>query len=222
MNRIAKGAVLMSLLMFMTAAADAKETPEWAKPIEDVPGLPRVLLIGDSISVGYLNATRELLAGKANVHRPPINCGPTSRGVEMIDEWLGEGNWDVVHFNFGLHDLKYLEDGTQQVPVEQYVENLRVIAGKIKATGAKVIWCNTTPVPDPVDGVVRKSEDVVTYNEAAAGAMAELEIPINDLYSFALERLAEIQRPRNVHFTEEGSAVLATKVVAEIEAALAE
>lgn len=219
MSRIAKGAILMSLLMFMTAAADAKETPEWAKPIEDVPGLPRVLLIGDSISVGYLNATRELLAGKANVHRPPINCGDTNRGVEMIDQWLGEGNWDVVHFNFGLHDLKYME-GVQQVPVEQYVTNLRTIAEKIKATGARAIWCSTTPVPDPVDGPVRKSEDVVLYNQAAAALMAELEIPTDDLYSFALERLAEIQRPHNVHFSEEGSAVLATKVVAEIQAAL--
>ena len=219
MTGMLKGAMLMSLLLLMTAA-EAKETPEWAKPIEDVPGLPRVLLIGDSISIGYLNATRELLAGKANVHRPPINCGPTSRGVEMIDEWLGEGDWDVIHFNFGLHDIKLMEDGTHQVPIEQYGENLRVILGKIMATGAKVIWCSTTPVPAVTGGVSRRTEDVPEYNAVAAAIMQEKGIPTDDLYTFALERLAEIQLPENVHFSPEGSKVLATKVAAEIEARL--
>ncbi len=221
MRHAAKGVVFMSLLMLMTAAADAKETPEWALPIEDVEGLPRVLLIGDSISIGYHMDVRELLAGKANVHRPPINCGPASRGIAYIDAWLGDGNWDVIHFNFGLHDLKYMEDGTHQVPPEQYEAHLREILAKLVATGAKVIWCATTPVPDPVGGPVRKSEDVVAYNAIAAAIMAENEIAINDLYTFALERLEEIQRPENVHFSPEGSAVLATKVVSHIEPALA-
>lgn len=210
----------MSLLTLMTAA-DAKETPEWTLPIEDVAGLPRVLLIGDSIAIGYLKATRELLDGKANVHRPPINCGPTSRGIAKIDAWLGEGDLDVIHFNFGLHDLKYMEDGTQQVPPEQYATNLREILAKLVATGAKVIWCATTPVPENVGTPPRKLEDVVIYNEVAAAIMADNEIEIDDLYTFALERLEDIQRPQNVHFTPEGSAVLATKVVSHIEAALA-
>ncbi len=210
----------MSLLMLMAAAADAKETPEWALPIEDVEGLPRVLLIGDSISIGYHIAVRDLLEGKANVHRPPMNCGPASRGIAKIDEWLGDGNWDVIHFNFGLHDLKYMDDGTQQVPPDQYGANLREILAKMVATGAKVIWCATTPVPDPVGGPVRKSEDVVAYNAIAAAIMAENEIEIDDLYTFALPQLEEIQRPENVHFSPEGSAVLATHVVSHIEPAL--
>ncbi|HEX5104900.1 MAG TPA: SGNH/GDSL hydrolase family protein, partial [Pirellulaceae bacterium] len=54
--------------------------PAYAQ-IEDVAGLPRVLLIGDSISIGYTVAVREELKGKANVHRPATNCGPTTRGV---------------------------------------------------------------------------------------------------------------------------------------------
>ncbi|MCD6361292.1 MAG: SGNH/GDSL hydrolase family protein [Armatimonadetes bacterium] len=210
------------LFALSTTAGDTEETPEWARPVEDVPGLPRVLLVGDSISIGYHIPTRELLAGKANVHRPPVNCGPTSRGLKMIDEWLGDGNWDVIHFNFGLHDLKYMEDGSHQVPVEQYAQNLRVIATKMLSTGAEVIWCNTTPVPDPVDGPFRRPEDVVNYNEAAASVMAELNIPTNDLYGFALERLEDIQRPHNVHFTDEGSAVLAERVAEVIAAALSD
>jgi len=188
--------------------------------IEDLPGLPRVLLIGDSISMGYTIPTRELLAGKANVHRIPENGGPTSRGVEQMNAWLGDGNWDAIHFNFGLHDLKVMEDGSFQVPIEQYEQNLRLLVEKMAATGAKLIWCSTTPVPEAVEGPARTPEDVIAYNEVAKRIMDERGTPIDDLYSFALPKLAEIQQPANVHFTPEGYEVLATQVAASIEAAL--
>src|SRR3954470_24398373 len=58
------------------------------EPVQDVAGLPRVLIIGDSISIGYQPTLREALKGKANVHRPATNCGPTTRGVEQIEQWL--------------------------------------------------------------------------------------------------------------------------------------
>ncbi|MBL8830000.1 MAG: SGNH/GDSL hydrolase family protein, partial [Planctomycetaceae bacterium] len=83
--------------------------------VQDDPKLPRVLLIGDSVSRGYTQATRKALAGKANVHRAPANCGPTASGVKNIDVWLGDGKWDVIHFNFGIHDRSTpLADYTQR------------------------------------------------------------------------------------------------------------
>lgn len=190
-------------------------------PIEDDPNLPRVLLIGDSISIGYTLPTRELLQGKANVHRPPANCGPTSRGVQQIDAWLGEGNWDVIHLNFGLHDLKVMEDGNHQVPIDQYQENLRKLVERMKQTGATLIWASTTPVPEGELNPPRSDADVVAYNQVAAQIMEENGIAIDDLYAFALPKLSEIQRPVNVHFTPEGSKVLAGRVAESIEAALA-
>src|SRR5262245_3027271 len=75
------------------------ENPAFA-PVQDVAGLPRVLVIGDWISIGYTLPLCEALKSKANVHRPAANCGPTSRGVQSIDQWLGDGKWDVIHFNF--------------------------------------------------------------------------------------------------------------------------
>ena len=57
-------------------------------PVKDDPGLPRVLLIGDSISIGYTVPVRERLKGRANVHRPTTNAGPTSNGVKNLDAWL--------------------------------------------------------------------------------------------------------------------------------------
>ena len=111
-------------------------------------GLPNVLLIGDSISIGYTVMVREALAGEANVFRPLTNCGPTTKGLESLDQWLGDRKWDVIHFNFGLHDLKYMgpnnenladphaETSHQQVPIEQYAANLKQIANRLKKTGA--------------------------------------------------------------------------------------
>jgi acyl-CoA thioesterase-1 len=194
-----------------------RPNPAFAK-IEDDPALPRVLLIGDSISIGYTLATREALAGKANVHRAPTNCGPTTRGLEQIDQWLGDGRWDVVHFNWGLHDLKKIE-GKHQVPIDHYEKNLRRLVQRLQKTGAKLIWCSTTPVPEGCSPP-RSNEDTLAYNAVAEKIMNQNDIAIDDLYSFALPRLKEIQREANVHFTPEGSAVLAKQVAASIEKAL--
>ena len=184
-------------------------SPVFAPP-EDDPALPRVLLIGDSISIGYTLPVRAELAGKANVHRAPANCGPTSRGLEQINQWLGDGRWDVIHFNWGLHDLKFVE-GKRQVPLEQYEKNIRRLVARLKKTGAKLIWCSTTPVPKGCHPP-RTDEDVIAYNAVAKKIMDRDGIAIDDLYAFALPQLKEIQRPANVHFTPQGSKVLAGQV----------
>ncbi len=85
------------------------------KPIEDVTGLPRVLIIGDSISIGYTLPVRALLKDKANVHRILTNGSATKNGLENLKKWLGDSKWDVIHFNWGLHDIKFVED-KQNVP----------------------------------------------------------------------------------------------------------
>jgi len=92
-------------------------------PIQEVPGLPRVLLIGDSISMGYTLPVRKLLEGKANVHRIPQNGGPTKNGIANLDKWLGSGKWDVIHFNHGIHDVKIMPDGKNQVEPAAYEAN---------------------------------------------------------------------------------------------------
>lgn len=190
-------------------------------PVKDTPGLPRVLLIGDSISMGYTLPVRELLDGKANVHRIPLNGGPTSRGVAAMDRWLGDGPWDVIHFNWGLHDIKCDPDGKHQVPIEDYEKNLRALVARLKTTGAALIWCATTPVPEGNLNPLRRNADVIAYNAVAKNVMDENGIAINDLYEFALPRLQEIQRPVNVHFSQPGSRVLAGEVARVIETALA-
>ena len=77
--------------------AKAKAPDPAMATIQDVAGLPRILLIGDSISIGYTLPVRKQLDGKANVHRITINGGPTTNGVANLAKWLGPGKWDVIH-----------------------------------------------------------------------------------------------------------------------------
>jgi acyl-CoA thioesterase-1 len=216
-----KLAAILVLLSGALAWSQPAPNPVYA-PITEQPGLPRVLIIGDSISVGYTLPVRKLLAGEANVLRIPVNAGTSGNGVFQMDAWLGKEKWDVIHFNFGLHDLKRLSDGEPQVAIEPYERYLRLFVKRLQATGAKLIWATSTPVPEGPVGPRRKPEDVVAYNAAALRVMKENGVAIDDLYAFALPRLKEIQHPVNVHFTNAGSEALATQVVAAIRKALAE
>jgi lysophospholipase L1-like esterase len=217
--------------------------------VAEVPGLPRVLLIGDSISMGYTLPVRQKLKGRANVQRPTENCGDSARGLARMDSWLGTSRWDVIHFNFGLHDLKYLNDkgyyvapekGKQVVPPAVYRQRLRAVTERLQATGAKLIFATTTPVPPGSTGRVGGDEKV--YNQVAVEVMREQGVPIDDLCAVVAEqqnkmpprpesekpappqraklRPGEIQQPFNVHFTPEGYEQLADHVVASIEKVL--
>jgi len=215
---------LLLTLSLITAsiltAQEKKAAITSVTPITDVAGLPRVLLIGDSISMGYTLPVRKLLEGKANVHRIPTNGGPTRNGITNIDKWLGTGKWEVIHFNWGIHDLKFMGDGKRQVEAADYEKNLRDLVAKMKATGAKLIWASTTPIPDGELNPPRKFGSVKEYNEIAARVMKETGVPTNDLNAHITPKLAEMQNPKDVHFKGAGYEFLAQKVAAEIEAAL--
>ncbi len=189
--------------------------------------LPKALLIGDSIRMGYGPHTAELLKGVVDVHGVEENCGPTIRGLERLDAWLGEGRWDVIHFNFGLHDLKYVneqgeavrpDEGRRQVEPDQYEKNLDEIVTRLKRTGAKLIFATTTPVPEGTG--IRVQGDAAEYNRIALRVMEKHGVQVNDLYGFAKPRLEELQNPRDVHFKPEGYRALAEQAAAAIRAAL--
>jgi acyl-CoA thioesterase-1 len=225
--------VLITATAALSADTKAAPAPKKRAPnpslakIEDVPGLPRVLLIGDSISMGYTLPVRELLKGKANVHRIPTNGGPTTNGLANLKAWLGESKWDVIHFNWGLHDLKYIgsdpkvladpkaEGSHPQVALADYEKNLATLVTQMKATSAKLIWCTTTPVPDGSSGRVLGDEK--KYNEAAARVMKSAGITTDDLCAHAEAKLKDVQLPANVHYSPAGYDYLAKKVAAEIE-----
>lgn len=220
---------LAFLSVLLSATAQQPTPPAKAKrpsnpalaPIQDVAGLPRVLLIGDSISIGYTLPVRKLLEGKANVHRIPTNGGPTKNGVANIAKWLGTSKWDVIHFNWGIHDLKYMPDGKRQVEPADYEANLRSLVATLKATGAKLIWATTTPIPEGELSPPRKFGQVKEYNDIAARVMTENGVTIDDLNARITPQLTTMQNPHDVHYTPTGSEFLAQQVAEEISKALA-
>lgn len=180
--------------------------------VKDDPALPRVLLIGDSVSRGYTLAARKALAGRANVHRAPENCGPTANGMKKLDVWLGDGKWDVIHFNFGIHD--------RATPAADYVDRLGKIVARLKATGAKVVWASTTPIPADTKDGPKAAEAIVEKNRLAAELMAAQGVQVDDLYAFITPHLAKVQNPKDVHFNGEGYELLGKQVARVIEQAI--
>lgn len=195
---------------------------------------PRVLILGDSISVAYTPVVRELLGEEFVVVRPMANakraenCEGTTKGVIAIDRWveLDGGQFDIIHFNFGLHDLKAIDPDSgkasgnpnhpKQANLEKYLVQLTAIVDRLEKTNAKLIFATTTPVPEGGVKPFRSPEDVISYNAGAVALMRSRSIEVDDLYSYVLPQLGEFQKPVNVHFTRAGSRFLGKKVAQSI------
>jgi lysophospholipase L1-like esterase len=179
--------------------------------VQDVAGLPKVLLIGDSVSRGYTQAVRKALASKANVHRAPENCGPTANGLKKIDVWLGEEKWDVIHFNFGIHD--------RNTPLTEYGARLEQLVQRMAKTGAKLVWASTTPIPDDAPKQ-QTATSVVERNQLAGKIMEKCGVKTDDLFEAITPQLATLQNPNDVHFNAAGYDFLGETVATAVEAAL--
>lgn len=198
--------------------------------------LPRVLVVGDSISMNYHEAAKEALKGIANYHRNEGNAASSTQGVRNLELWLGNYeekslHWDVIQFNHGLHDLKQLYDaktdtfGAYSVPIEDYKKNLEKEIAILKKTGAKLIWCSTTPVPNHNKGqYARRKGAEKEYNEAAREVMKRHpEILINDLAQVVDESpvFDKWRETKDVHFYQkEEQKVLGDAVAKAVRAAL--
>ena len=182
--------------------------------------LPKVLLIGDSISIGYTPHVVAALKDKAVVKHHKGNAQHTGTGLKMLDKWVGQTQWDVIHFNWGLWDLCYRHPeskvqgrrdkvrGTLTTSLEQYEKNLDQLA-------------HTTTVPEGEAG--RKVGDDTRYNEAAARVMKKHGITINDLNALTDSFGPELfTAPGNVHFKTEGSKRIGDAVAEKILEALGE
>lgn len=187
----------------------AKKENAWGF-VKDDPALPRVLLIGDSISRAYTMETRRLLAGKANVHRAPANCGPTDTGLKNFDVWLGDGTWDIIHFNFGIHDRR-------KSPAD-YAANLEKVIARLEKSGAKLVWARTTPFKDK-DG--KGDDQSVVLNNTADEVMKKHGIAIDDLHAAIIGQVAALRGEDGTHFKEDGNKLLAAQVAKCLEPMLA-
>ena len=186
-----------------------------------------VILIGDSIRMGYEAAVREQLAGAAEVWVPEQNGGTSENVLAHLDEWAIARRADLVHVNCGLHDLKRAFDAVANaVPLPRYEANVRAILRRIRdEAGSRILWALTTPVNQewhhrtkPFD---RFEADVEAYNAAARRAAEDMGVGVNDLFSVVTNAGRDaLLMPDGVHFTPDGCLLLGRAVAAAIRAAL--
>ena len=186
--------------------------------------------MGDSISIGYTPHVIENLKGVAEVKRHKGNAGPTIRGVARIEEWLGKGKWDLIHFNWGLWDMYGWEYHKEDRSPEAYGKRLEFLVGRLKKTGAKLIWATTTPAcPANETTMERRFKQKVRispelerkYLDAALAVMKKHGVEINDLHAFMKPRWNKYAiAENNVHFTKLGSQKLGEQVAKAIQSVL--
>jgi lysophospholipase L1-like esterase/dienelactone hydrolase len=213
---------LLPAFLLLPAAAPA-QPPK----VDPAPARPRVLLMGDSIRLGYAPLVAKKLDGTADVFGFPENGGDTAATLKQLDAWVKDkkppfdkpGPPLVVHFNCGLHDLKFgKKAGKHQVPVEEYAANLKAIVAKLKAVTPHVVFASTTPILDDRHAgrkadFDRFDKDVQAYNAAAAKVMADLGVPVDDLNRIVRDGGAgELLGKDGTHYTPAGNERLADAV----------
>jgi len=178
-----------------------------------------VVLIGDSIRMGYQETVRAELAGLADVWGPEDNGETSANVVAHLDDWAISRAADVVHVNCGLHDIKKeFDSGAALIPLDVYAANVREILSRLqKETDATTVWATSTPVIEARHNTAkpfaRFEADVAIYNAAAAQIAEELDIVVDDLFAVANAAGTEdLLIEDGVHFTPEGSELLGKAV----------
>jgi len=208
-----KRTLIIILLFFIVTAAETSK--------------PKILIIGDSISNGYTPFVKEALKDDAIVVHNKGNAQYTSIGIKKLDEWLGDGKWDVIQFNWGLWDLCYRHpestvqgnrdkvNGELTTSPENYRNNLEVLVGRLQKTNAKLIFVTTTFIPENEAG--RFSGDEDKYNAIALDVMKKHKVKVNNLTKASKKiHLTHGLGNDNVHYTREGYELLAKEITKEL------
>jgi len=170
---------------------------------------PRVLILGDRV---YQQPARD--AAKEQKGRVEVVCATiqpgeirhTQHAIANLDTLRGEGNWDLIHFNFGLGDLVHRAPqmkafrvmsremgGVRTTSPQRYERNLHTLVERLKATDAKLVWASTTPIRHSSSNVFEMGSEI-KFNAIAARVMAAQKVPTNDMYSFVRD-LIDMKRP---------------------------
>ncbi|MEI6865750.1 SGNH/GDSL hydrolase family protein [Flavicella sp.] len=184
-----------------------------------------ILIIGDSISIGYTPFVQENLIDVANIFHNPGNAQHTGKGLDSIETWIGDNEWDIIQFNWGLWDLCYRHPDSKEqgkrdkingkitFNADDYGNNLDAIVKLIrKKSNAELIFVTTSYVPNREAG--RFVDDAIKYNEIAQRVMESNHVKINDIYETSKEIHFDYGKGDNdVHYKKEGYKLLGKKIV---------
>ena len=216
---------IAALIASGCGSADSSDGPkvvregiEWLDvwmPDADAQGLPRVLLLGDSIARGYGTLVEQKLKGKAFVARMATSksVGDPALLAE-VSLILGQARFDLIHFNNGLHGFGYSEDDYRRA-FPELIEAL-----KKGSQGAKLIWATTTPIREH-DRIDPRTRRVEARNAIAARFVEAERIPVDDLFALVIDH-PEYHDLDGIHFNGKGVAAQAGRVAGRIRAVLDE
>ena len=206
------GALLLALCL-SSDWASAREGTDWmttyAYNATDTK-LPRVLLVGDSICNAYQTYVRDELAGAVNVSfYATSKCVTDPTYLKFLGFLLEENDYQVVHFNNGLHSL-YTDRAAWESGL---VAALNLI--KEKGKGAKIIWASSTPLKDPELTV--KAQEL----NAIGGRIAQANnFPVDDLFALMDPLDRNTFWSDKYHFKEPARKMQAKQVADCVRAAL--
>ena len=170
--------------------------------------MKKIVLLGDSIRLGYEAYVRDALSGVAEIYSPSENCRFAQYFFRYAHEWKSLGKWpsdvDVVHWNAGLWDALRLMGDEPLTPTDIYARFIARIDARLRMLfpQAKMIFATSTSVYEP--GFVglnheRRNADIAERNAAAIEALAGTDTLIDDLYTLSLSLPAEA-RSDATHF----------------------
>ena len=208
-------------------------TPRTDFGMEDA-SLPRVLIIGDSISGHYLYKLRELMRGKANVIgessssvRYPMDkyrwskLGPrfyrsdyASKDDDLKNFLTEQGPFDIVHFNNGIHNFSRANPGDEKT----YAEQLRKVVATIRASGATCLFANSTGTvaDNTIPTSPRYLSNCLAFNSAAEAVMKELNVPVTDIHGLIQPRIKELISTDLIHTNPEADQMMAELIAKKL------
>jgi len=168
--------------------------------------MKNLLLIGDSIRMGYDPSVKKTLEGKVNVIFPADNCRFASYVLRYFHEYLGDikgEDIDVIHWNAGLWDSLRLFEEEPHTPIDVYAYYIERICNRIRkiCPNAHVIFATSTKVLSEKmsKDFKRYNEEIEKYNEVAVKIVKKYGFKINDLYALSVT-LPEESHSDAVHY----------------------
>jgi hypothetical protein len=204
--------VCLANIGFTAESAPKREDIEWTNIW--IPGLhrtdlPRVLLIGDSITNAYYDEVARRLEGKALVARLATSSSLGDPALlDQVKFMLANYQFAVIHFNNGMHGFDYTD--------QQYRNDIPKLLTLIKkhAPRAKLIWATTTPVRKKAPHLEEfdaENKIPLARNKIVAEVATKNGIPVNDLYTL-VEKHPEYSGDDGIHFNAAGQAAQAQQV----------
>ena len=189
--------------------------------------MKNVLLIGDSIRIGYDKSVRASLEGVANVYFPAENCKFASFVLRYLHEYLAlpeQGEVDVLHWNAGLWDCLRQFGEEPLTPPEVYAHYIERICIRIRklCPNAKVIFATSTSVlsEEMPPNFKRYNEEIAMYNQAAIDVVQKYGFEVNDLYGLSLTLPRETHSDSVHYYTSLGTEALTKQTLSYIASAL--